>query len=77
LVACRQHILSLPVNSSDTEVVSSPQILHGASPIKAVEVFLYINLHVANSRLFPLAASMVSGFWSSLFNRTTEYGTKI
>jgi len=65
LVACRQHILSLPVNSSDTEVVSSPQILHGASPIKPVEVFLYINpikLHIANSRLFPLAASMVSGF---------------
>ena len=55
----------LHVNSSDTEVVSSPQILHGASPIKSVEVFLCINpikLHVANSRLFPLAASMVSGF---------------
>lgn len=65
LVACRQHLLSLPVNSSDTEVVSSPQILHGISPIKPVEVFLYINpikLHIANSRLFPLAASMVSGF---------------
>ena len=76
LVACRHHLLSLPVKHSETESPNPPPV-STAMPTSQVEVFLFpspLTIHVNNSQLMFLAASMTSN--SCLWYLTTPLTTE-
>ena len=64
LVACRHHLLSLPVKYSEAEVLNPPPVAT-STPMSPVEVFLFPSpclLHVTNSHLLLLVVSMTSTY---------------
>ena len=80
LVACRHHLLSLPVKYYETDPPNSPPF-DTAKAITPVEVFLFSSpsrLHIENSQLHNLAASM-TGCYRILYLTTplsTEPNTR-
>ena len=80
LVACRHHLLSLPVKYSETESPNPPPVAT-AVPTTPFEVFLFpspLKLHIENSQLIPLASSMTGnyGAWYLTSPLCTEPETK-
>ena len=80
LVACRHHLLSLPVKYSEADPLSLPQVAT-AMPMTQFEVFLFpspFKVHIENSQLIPLASSMTSnyGTWYLTTPLSTEPKTK-
>ena len=80
LVACRHHLLSLPVKYSEADPPNPPPVAT-AVPMTPVEVFLFPSpskVHIENSQLLPLAGSMTSnyGVWYLTTPLSTEPETK-
>ena len=80
LVACRHHLLSLPVKYSETESPNPPPVAT-AVPTTPFEVFLFpspLKLHLENSQLIPLASSMTGNYsaWYLTSPLSTEPETK-
>ena len=80
LVACRHHLLSLPVKYSETESPNPPPVAT-AVPTTPFEVFLFpspLKLHIENSQLIPLASSMTGNYsaWYLTSPLCTEPETK-
>ena len=80
LVACRHHLLSLPVKYSETESPNPPPVAT-AVPTTPFEVLLFpspFKLHIENSQLIPLASSMTGnyGAWYLTTPLCTESETK-
>ena len=81
LVACRCHLLSLPVKYSEAKVPNPPQVSTEMS-ISAVEVFLMPSpriLHINSSQLYYLGVSMNGNFgaWCITIPLSTEKKTKV
>ena len=80
LVACRHHLLSLPVKYSEANPPNPPPVAT-AIPITPFEVFLFPSpskIDIANSQLIPLASSMTSIYsaWYLTTPLSTEPETK-
>ena len=64
MVACRHHLLSLPVKYSEADPPNPPSVAT-AMPMTPFEVFLFpspFKVHIENSQLLPLASSLTSNF---------------
>ena len=80
LVACRHHLLSLPVKYSEADPPNPPPVT--AIPMTPFEAFLFPSpeiLHITNSRLFVLTASMAGtyGAWYLTAPLSTEPATMV
>ena len=81
LIACRHHLLLLPVRYSETGPPNPPPVA-ATLPISPVEVFLMPSphtLHIDSSQLYYLAVSMNGNFGSWCINvpLSTEPKTKV
>ena len=81
LVACRHHLLSLPVKYSEEESPNLPPIAT-AVPMTPFEVFLFpspLKLHIKKVQFIPLASSMTGncGAWYLTTPLSTEPKTKV
>ena len=64
LVVCRQHLVQLPVKLVETKVVPDPPPINGLKCFNLPDTYIILNpalLHVPNSNLLTLAATMISG----------------
>ena len=80
LVACRHHLLSLPVKYSEADPPNPPPVAT-SMPMTPFEVFLFPSpskVHIENSQLIPLASSMTSnyGAWYLTTPLSTEPETE-
>ena len=80
LVACRHHLLSLPVKYSETDLPNPPPVAT-AMPMTPFEIFLFpspLKVHIENAQLVPLASSMTGnyGAWYLTTPLSTEPETK-
>ena len=76
MVACRHHLLSLPVKYSEADPPNPPSVAT-AMPMTPFEVFLFpspFEVHIENSQLLPLASSLTSNF--SAWYLTTPLSTE-